>query len=76
MEAFRVLAHWDQEAQVWWAESTDIKGLVAESETLEGLLDELRGVVPDLLQLNHHLAAQSVEIHLMADRIEGVRIPA
>ncbi len=76
MEAFRVLAHWDDETKVWWAESADIKGLVAELDTLEGLIDELRGIVPDLLQLNHQLPPQPVEIHLMADRIEGVRVPA
>ena len=75
MEAFKVLAHWDPEAGVWWAESTDIKGLVAESETVEGLLQEIREIVPDLMQLNHGIT-QSVQINLVADRTEGVRIPA
>jgi hypothetical protein len=60
---------------VWWAESTDIKGLVAESETVEGLLEEIRQIVPDLMQLNHGIK-ESVQISLIADRTEGVRIPA
>ena len=76
MEAFKVLAHWDPEAGVWWAESIDIKGLVAEASTMEGLIQELREIVPDLMQLNHGLSAQLVEINLVADRTEGVRIPA
>jgi hypothetical protein len=41
--AFRVLAHWVEEARVWWAESVDIKGVVAEADTLEGLVDEAKG---------------------------------
>lgn len=76
MEAFTVLAHWDPEAGVWWTESSDIKGLVAESETIEGLLHEIRQIVPDLMQLNHGISSQSVQINLVADRTEGVRIPA
>lgn len=75
MEVFKILAHWDPEAGVWWAESVDIKGLVAESETVEGLLEEIRAVVPDLMQLNHGITG-SVQINLLADRTEGVRIPA
>ena len=75
MEAFEVLAHWDPDAGVWWAESDDIKGLVAESETIEGLLADLRQILPDLMQLNHGIN-QSVQINLLADRTEGVHIPA
>jgi hypothetical protein len=75
MQAFTVLAHWDPEAGVWWAESTDIKGLVAESETIEGLLNDIRQIVPDLMHLNHGIT-QSVQINLVADRIEDVRMPA
>lgn len=75
METYHVLAHWDAEAKVWWAESADVKGLVAESETVEGLLEDLRHVVPELLQLNRQIASpQSVAIHLTADRTEGVSV--
>jgi predicted RNase H-like HicB family nuclease len=77
MESYRVLAHWDDDAKVWWAESTDVKGLAAESESLEGLLEDLRQIVPELLQLNQQITSpQSVEIQLIADRTEGVRVAA
>jgi hypothetical protein len=75
MAAFRVLAHWDEEARAWWAESVDIKGLVGEADTLEGLVDGLKGIVPDLLQLNHGMSSETAEIQLLADRTEGVRVP-
>ncbi len=46
MEAFKVRAHWDADARVWWAESDDVPGLVAEAETSDGLLVELRHIIP------------------------------
>jgi hypothetical protein len=72
---YRILAHWDSEARVWWAESTDVKGLVAEAGTLEELLAELRGIVPDLLALNHGPAAsgEAAQIELVADRTETLQ---
>lgn len=76
MEAFRILAHWDAEAGVWWAESVDVKGLVAEADTIEGLFDDLRTIVPELLHLNHGLTPQGVQIVLVADRAEEVRVSA
>ncbi len=57
MDVFRVQAHWDDKAGVWWAESKDVRGLVAESATLEGLLDDIKLLVPDLLEPNHGDAA-------------------
>ena len=76
MDAFKVFAHWDREAEVWWAESSEIKGLAAETDTMEGLVEELRHIVPELLHLNHGIVSQPVEVQLIADRIEGMRVPA
>jgi predicted RNase H-like HicB family nuclease len=53
MTNLKVSAHWDDDAKVWWAESDDVIGLVAEAKTLEGLVDDLRDLVPELLTLNH-----------------------
>jgi len=76
MDVFRVKAHWDDKAAVWWAESEDVRGLVAESATLEGLLEDIKHLVPDLLELNHGTSAREVQIQLLADRIENVLIAA
>jgi predicted RNase H-like HicB family nuclease len=76
MDVFRVLAHWDNKAGVWWTESEDVRGLVAESATLEGLLDDIKRLIPDLLELNHGSSARQFQIHLLADRVEGVLIAA
>ena len=49
----QVNAFWDEEAQVWVAESEDIPGLVTEAGSLEALTEKLRQIIPELLQLNH-----------------------
>jgi predicted RNase H-like HicB family nuclease len=76
MDVFRVLAHWDDKPGVWWAESEDVRGLVAESATLDALLEDIKNLVPDLLELNHGGAAREAQIHLLADRVESVLIAA
>ena len=50
-----VQATWDEEAQVWVAESDDVPGLVTEAATVEELARRLRTMVPELLTLNAHL---------------------
>jgi len=49
----QVNAFWDEEAQVWVAESEDISGLAREAGSLEALTEKLRQIIPELLQLNH-----------------------
>jgi predicted RNase H-like HicB family nuclease len=72
---YKILAHWDSEANVWWAESLDVKGLVAEAGTLDELVADLREVVPDLLALNHaHDERGAVQIAVIADRTETLQI--
>jgi len=72
MSDFRIAAHWDAEARVWWAESQDVKGLVAEADNLDVLVEDLRLTVPDLLRLNHGIdpAAEPITLRIAADRVE------
>lgn len=53
--AFRVTR--DSEASVWFTESEEIRGLVAESPTLEELHEKLLTLVPEMLELNHSTSA-------------------
>ena len=71
---FLVRAHWDREANVWWAESDDILGLVAEADTVEGLVDDIRAIVPDLMQMNAQTITGAIDIHLVADRVEDISV--
>jgi hypothetical protein len=45
-------ARWDPEANVWIATSNDVPGLVVEADTWPGMIEEVRLVLPDLLELS------------------------
>ena len=49
---YHVQARWDSEAAVWVAESEDIPGFVAEAESMNVLVERVRVLVPELLELN------------------------
>jgi predicted RNase H-like HicB family nuclease len=48
-----VRAFWDEEANVWVAESDDVDGLATEADTLDALRDKLLVMVPELLAANN-----------------------
>jgi hypothetical protein len=45
-------ARWDPEAGVWIATSNDVPGLVVEADTWPAMIEEVRLVLPDLLELS------------------------
>jgi hypothetical protein len=46
-----IKAQWDNEANVWVATSDDVHGLVVEADTWPAMIEEVRLVLPDLLEL-------------------------
>ena len=64
LSALTIRAEWDSEAGVWVAESDDVPGLVTEADTLELLVERLRVLVPELLELND-AAQRAAPIELM-----------
>ena len=46
-----IKAQWDNEANVWVATSDAVHGLVVEAETWPAMIEEVRLVLPDLLEL-------------------------
>ena len=49
---YEILAHWDSEAGVWVAESDDVPGLIAEANSPNVLVQKLKTLIPELLELN------------------------
>ena len=74
--AYTVQATWDEEAKVWVAESEDVPGLVAEAESSEALMDKLRVLIPELLDVNGCLGAgdKSVEVVIRYQREERATV--
>ncbi len=62
-----VSAIWDDEAGVWVAESEDVPGLVTEAETMEALMEKLRVLAPELMELSGS-TEKTANIHLHSDR--------
>ena len=52
VKPFFVRAEWDEEASVWVATSDDVPGLVTEEATMEGLIQKLKALIPELLEAN------------------------
>ena len=70
---YHVYAYWDAESGSWVAESVDVPCLVTGADTLEELAVKLRGLVPEMLQLNGdetEKAAQEVTFEILARRLE------
>ncbi len=47
-----VRADWDDEAKVWVATTTDIRGLAVEAVTFDLLRDAVTGAIADLIEEN------------------------
>jgi len=72
MSRYQIMAHWDAEASVWWAESRDVPGLVAEADTMEALIGAVRELVPELLRLNLDRHDAPIVLNFLADRAEDL----
>ena len=68
---YSVRCSWDEEAQVWIAESEDIPGLVLESGSFDALLERVRFAAQELIDLNTAPPAATLHFHL--DRSERLR---
>ena len=62
---YEVLAQWDTEAGVWVAESEDVPGLVAEGDSPNVLVQKLRTLIPELLELNGVPNDRSASFHVL-----------
>lgn len=68
-EEYTIRATWDDEAQVWIALSEDVPGLCCEAASLEGLIDIVRGLVPELLAANGiAIAGGDIPLNVLAQR--------
>jgi predicted RNase H-like HicB family nuclease len=67
---YLVRVDWDDEAEVWVADSDDIPGLATESETVEALVAKLKLMIPELLELNGVTASDAVPFEILVRRFD------
>lgn len=70
-----IRASWDEEASVWYVEESDIPGLATESDTLEGLSQRIRDIIPDLLEGTQDIPDE-LELDIIAHKHERVKTAA
>lgn len=71
-----VKASWDEEANVWVAQSSDIQGLATEAETLEGLREKVLAMIPELIELNGlESDLPEIPVHILAQHSSFVANP-
>ena len=61
-----VHADWDSEAGCWYATSDDIPGLATGADTIEDLIERLKVIVPELVELNEIPVHGHVSFELLA----------
>ncbi len=65
-----VRAEWDEFARVWVATSDDVPGLATEEVNLEGLIEKLKVMIPELLDVNEEKGEREVPFELLTRRFE------
>lgn len=65
LNVYEILAQWDSEAGVWVAGSECVPGLVAEADSPSALVQKLRTVIPELLELNGIHNDQTASLHVL-----------
>lgn len=71
-----VRAIWDNEADVWTAESTDLPGLVTEASSLDELDAKLPGLIRDLMDVDEADDGFDVPVEVIATFSRRVRVGA
>ena len=61
---YTIYAKWDDKAQVWFVDHSDIPGLVTEAPTQEQFIQHIRELAPELIALDD-LDQQEVPVELL-----------
>ena len=70
LKPYYVHAQWDSDAQVWVASSDEVPGLATEADTIEALVQKLKFLIPELLELNGLLDGTPIAFELLTRRFE------
>ena len=65
-----VHAEWDEEGRVWVASSDEVSGLAIEGSTIEGLIEKLKVIIPELLEANGEPVEAQVPFEVLTRRFE------
>nr|VFK51631.1 MAG: protein of unknown function (DUF1902) [Candidatus Kentron sp. TUN]VFK53616.1 MAG: protein of unknown function (DUF1902) [Candidatus Kentron sp. TUN]VFK57065.1 MAG: protein of unknown function (DUF1902) [Candidatus Kentron sp. TUN] len=78
-KTIHVKAIWDNEAEVWVASSDDVPGLITEASASDRLMEKLRVLIPELLEVNGILKGSDkteIPFYLLSERRETIHYRA
>ena len=70
MKPLFIRAEWDEEVRVWVATSDDVPGLATEAENIEDLIEKLKIMIPELLEVNGALVEHEIPFEVLTRRFE------
>ena len=65
----RIKMVWSVESETWYAESNDVPGLATGARTFDNLVERLKDIVPEMLEVNLQYTGP-VEIKYDVERID------
>ena len=68
-----IRVEWDEEARVWVATSDDVPGLATEADHMEGLIEKLKVMIPELLEANGMGHDNEVPFEILTRRFETAK---
>ena len=64
---------WDAESDRWYTDTTDIPGLALDSGSLDALMEKVRLLAPDMLEINKDYTGP-IRFQFVAERQETIRV--
>lgn len=71
--SYTIYAKWDDEAQVWFVDQTDIPGLVTEAPTPEQFIEHVKELALDLIEMNDSVS-NDVPVELLWSGSQKLRL--
>lgn len=67
---YYVHAQWDEEAKIWVASRDNVPGLATEADIAEDLVQKLKAIIHELLELNGQTPSEPIAFELLTRRFE------
>ena len=68
----KIMLHWDSESDRWYTKTDDVPGMSLESGSLDALIEKVRLIAPDMLEMNCQYVGP-IHFTFVAEKEETIR---
>lgn len=72
MKTIKINLGWDEESDRWYTDTNDVPGMALDSGSLDALIEKVRLIAPDMLELNLGYTGP-IQFHFAAERVDTIR---